>query len=99
MPVENDGIKESLINQIKKKGPSYAQLQKKKRKPKKKANKGKQTFYEKVLSKTIGQPTNNESGRHVGEPQYYADPMNKTQNVKYISSNIPEGYVEKDAKR
>lgn len=55
LPVEHDGIKASLINHIKKRGPSYSQLQKKK-KTKKKGDKRKQTFYEKVLSKTIGQP-------------------------------------------
>lgn len=82
---DRDQLQEHLLSQIKKKGPSYSQLQKKKRKPKKKLEKRKQTFYEKVLSKTIGAPlAQNYEGTR------YTDPMNKTTNLKNISAHVPE---------
>lgn len=93
--MEREDVRDSLLNRIKKKGPSYSQLQKKKKKPKKKLDKKKQTFYEKVLSKTIGQPliSSHDGSKLSMENQYYVDPMNKTQNLKNISAHAPEsGY-------
>jgi hypothetical protein len=87
------------LNRIKKKGPSYSQLQKKKKKKqKKKLDKKKQTFYEKVLSKTIGQPLiqSHDGSKQDMEYHYFVDPMNKTQNLKNISAHAPESGYSRD---
>lgn len=92
--IEADDIKEALINRIKKKGPSYSQIQNKKKKIKKKTDKKKQTFYEKVLSKNLGEPLAHtyDYSRQEMEQQYHYDPMNKTQNLMHISAHIPEAH-------
>ena len=90
---------EKLITRIKKKGPSYSQLQNKKKK-KIKSNKRKQTFYEKVLSKTIGQPLlqTHDNSRDSMEIHYLIDPMNKTQNISNLSAQISDSKTNSEAK-
>jgi hypothetical protein len=71
------------VVKYKKNGPSYSQLQKKKiKKPTKKGEKRKQTFYEKVLAKNIGDPLIQNFDR--SSDIHYYDSMNKTQHIKNL---------------
>ena len=81
---------DNLGGHYQKKGPSYSQLQKKKKKVKK-SEKKKQTFYEKVLSKTIGDPIDPDYvyTRNTVDNRYYVDPMNQTHHIQIMSSQLP----------
>lgn len=98
--VERDPGADSYLSKIKKKVKTYSQIQKKKKKVKKTA-KASSTFYEKVLAKTADQQvmkTYDENGQVI-EEHYLIDPMNKTQNIKYISSQLPDRHLDTATKR
>lgn len=83
--------KEIVTTYHKKKGPSYSQLQKKKKKSKVANSSKKQTFYEKVLSKTIGHPMDNGHlyTRNTGDEKYLGEGGSQTNHINLGYNQIP----------